>query len=402
VIAHPNRPARGFSAFSAPVDLAGGPGPAPRAHQPELAPERKTRRISRRALAANRPLWVVVGLIYAALALGATALLMTEPLPTLRANILTGLLYAAAAAHLLTRPPKIGTLRNHATVTMSYLVAGWAMFALQPGGSLAIGGSMFLAPFIAARLVNPKAIAAHLATMNVVFLSVAVSGLVSDLVDPSTVVAAALIAAGTTVQCFSCTAALSAAEQQGEELELLIRSDVLTGIGNRRLLEERLAERIERYAADPSPFAVVIVDVNDFKSVNDAAGHLAGDEVLQIVAARLRSDVGEHETLVRLGGDEYCLILDEDVGAEPGASAARVRDALVSITYNEFLITAGVGSASWPRDADDPEQLLLLADARLRDDKHRDGAVTRSSATTTNETTTPDDPDPTGDDDRRT
>ncbi|MDO9353597.1 MAG: GGDEF domain-containing protein [Solirubrobacteraceae bacterium] len=383
--------------FADAAEGAGG-GPPPGAPEPTEAGGRRTRSVSRSELAANRPLWLVVGAIYALLGLAAIGLQVGEE-PSLRAEILIGLLAAASVAHLFTRPPAIGTVRNHITVATSYLVAGWAMFAIQPGGSLAIGGAMFLAPFIAIRLVSARALIGHLVAVNLVFGAIAASGAAFGLVDPSTVVASLLVAAGTSVQCFSCTAALSAAEQQGAELEFLIRSDVLTGIGNRRLLVERLAERIEAYEASPSPFAVAIVDVNDFKSVNDGAGHLAGDEVLQIVAARLRSAIREGETLVRLGGDEFCLILDEEPGAEAGVSAERVRAALVSITYNEYLITAGVGAASWPRDAADPEQLQLLADARLREDKHREGTAT--SPAPTDETPTPHDSDPTGPPDRR-
>lgn len=321
-------------------------------------------------MAASRKLWVVVGGIYGALALSCGAILLAEPVPTLRIQVLGAMLAVAAIAHLATRPPSIESRMNHVAVACSYVVSACGLFAAQPGGSLAIGGAMFVAPFVASRLVDRRLIALHIVAANALLIGVAVSGIGFGLVDESTQIACLLVMAGSCVQCFTCAVMLEAAEKQGAELELLTRSDVLTGIGNRRQFEQRLEQRVAGYVDPSDAFGVVIVDLNDFKSVNDKAGHLAGDEVLKIVAARLRSIVTPEETLVRLGGDEFCLILDErDAGHE--RSEARVRRALTSISYNDFTITAGVGGASCPADSTDPEALQLLADARLREDKHR-------------------------------
>ncbi len=375
-----SRPVRNAVPASYP-DAAGGssgPGTSPPAPRP-LVVDRRSIRVSRESLAANRNIWFVVGAIYAAMAGASVALILSEPVPTLRMQVLAGILVAAAVAHLTTKPPTIGSVRNHVVVALPYVASSAAMFAIQPAGSLGIGGVMFVAPFVAVRLLDRRQIAAHILVASMLLLAVAVSGLAFGLVDRVTQIACLLLMAGTCVQCFTCAVMLEAAEKQGDELELLTRSDPLTGVGNRRHFTQRLDARIEAFRQAGGPFSVVIVDLNDFKAVNDRAGHLVGDEVLKIVATRLRSIVGAGETLVRMGGDEFCLILDEH-GTGPEANLASVRKALTSVTFNEFEITAGVGGASCPADATDPDALQHLADARLREDKHRYAQATKAQA----------------------
>jgi diguanylate cyclase (GGDEF)-like protein len=102
-----------------------------------------------------------------------------------------------------------------------------------------------------------------------------------------------------------------------DELQVLATHDPLTGLPNRRVLEERLEHALARTARRKTPLAVIFLDVNEFKSVNDSLGHAAGDELLREVGTRICRSLREVDTVARVGGDEIVVLLDEvaDVGA---------------------------------------------------------------------------------------
>jgi two-component system cell cycle response regulator len=145
--------------------------------------------------------------------------------------------------------------------------------------------------------------------------------------------------------------------------------DALTGLANRRNLEEALRAELARSARYGDPLAVVLADLDNFKAVNDRYGHAAGDEVLKEFAAALRETVRESDHAGRWGGEEFALILtntDSDGGARLAERArAAIEARAVELPNGELLrVTASFGVAAFPgeREAD---RLLAAADAAL-------------------------------------
>jgi len=159
------------------------------------------------------------------------------------------------------------------------------------------------------------------------------------------------------------------------EVAYLAYHDSLTGLPNRTLLAEHLDLALARARRNDTSIALLFVDLDDFKLVNDSLGHQAGDEVLTRVAKRLRESLRVSDLLARQGGDEF-LVLVTDIAGDPQAQAeriarliARVLEPPLVVSGAEFHVTASVGISCFPRDADDAESLLTHADAAMYDVK---------------------------------
>jgi len=158
-------------------------------------------------------------------------------------------------------------------------------------------------------------------------------------------------------------------EDQVPNNEWLALHDELTGLPNRRLFAARLTNAIECADRRKTGLAVVVVDVNDFKTINDTMGHLAGDQVLREVAAALRKNIRASDTVARLGGDEF-IIVARDMGSE--SSVERFVNSLQNaierpITVNDqaMVVSASLGYSIFPNDAKDATKLLRVADQRM-------------------------------------
>jgi diguanylate cyclase (GGDEF)-like protein/PAS domain S-box-containing protein len=145
--------------------------------------------------------------------------------------------------------------------------------------------------------------------------------------------------------------------------------DTLTGLPNRRMFNDRLSMQIKRAQRAQLPFALLLLDLDRFKEVNDTLGHHAGDALLIEVAARLKSCVRESDTVARLGGDEFTVILGEPSEEE---AVQRVVEAIHIKVAEPFNLngevvhtTASVGVTFYPRDAVDPESLVKQADQAM-------------------------------------
>jgi diguanylate cyclase (GGDEF)-like protein len=162
--------------------------------------------------------------------------------------------------------------------------------------------------------------------------------------------------------------ALSSAARD-EQLFRQARYDGLTGLPNRFLLIERLKQEVAQAQRVDKAFAVFYVDLDRFKQVNDSLGHSAGDLLLQEAAIRLRDCVRESDTVARVGGDEFTILL----GGHSDSSVARtVADHILSAMEQSFLISgtenfvsASIGIAVFPNDGTDPGQLLRNADTAM-------------------------------------
>jgi diguanylate cyclase (GGDEF)-like protein len=158
-------------------------------------------------------------------------------------------------------------------------------------------------------------------------------------------------------------------EEQVTSNEWLALHDELTGLPNRRLFADRLTSAIERADRMRSRLALLILDLNGFKLINDTMGHQAGDQVLREVSAHLRKSVRASDTLARLGGDEF-IIVATDLGVDQSLDhfMASVRSALerpVLIEGQSMVVSASMGMAIYPDDAEDSIKLLRIADQRM-------------------------------------
>ena len=174
-------------------------------------------------------------------------------------------------------------------------------------------------------------------------------------------------------------AELDAAHKTKEELRDLAYHDELTGLPNRSLLYDRLGLAITQSHRQSSHLALLFLDLDDFKAVNDSFGHGSGDRLLVELAARVRSSVRAGDTVARFGGDEFIVLLDSVTGPEDAARvAAKVLDAVRApfrLEGHEVAIAASVGVSVYPRDGTSPDELVRSADAAMYRDKHERSRV---------------------------
>jgi diguanylate cyclase (GGDEF)-like protein/PAS domain S-box-containing protein len=154
-----------------------------------------------------------------------------------------------------------------------------------------------------------------------------------------------------------------------ETLQHLAYRDTLTDLPNRFLFHDRLEHAIEQARRRNAGVAVMYVDLDRFKVVNDTLGHSAGDRLLQVVARRLRDQLRGDDTIARLGGDEFAVILPEVTRAEDAGTVGRkligsLRDPIM-VDGHELHVTASAGISLFPSDGTDVETLLKHADAAL-------------------------------------
>jgi diguanylate cyclase (GGDEF)-like protein len=153
-----------------------------------------------------------------------------------------------------------------------------------------------------------------------------------------------------------------------ERLYFLANHDVLTGLPNRGYCQDRLEKVLARAHRHKTQFALLYLDLDRFKWINDTFGHQAGDTLLRIVAERLKDCLRNEDTLARLGGDEFMLILEDlinDSVLAATASAIRLIESLtkpIQLGTNEVFITTSIGIACYPLHSSDLKTLIQCAD----------------------------------------
>ena len=164
-------------------------------------------------------------------------------------------------------------------------------------------------------------------------------------------------------------------EEQISNNEWLALHDELTGLPNRRLFASRLTAAIENADRRSASLALVVLDLNDFKKINDTLGHVAGDQVLREVSSILRKNIRASDTVARLVGDEFILVAQDMTGEH---SVERFTEALraaierpMMVNDQSMVVGASFGFAMYPRDAKDATKLLRLADQRMYGLKRR-------------------------------
>ena len=175
------------------------------------------------------------------------------------------------------------------------------------------------------------------------------------------------------VETFSSELGIRAARQELSELRRSVRTDELTGIGNRAYLEGRLRALVAEYRSRPGEAAVLLVDIDRFKAVNDAHGHPVGDRVLRMVATTLRRNLRASDSVGRWGGEEFVAILHDvqdanDVRRVSEKLRTLVRCSRLDVHPGGVAVTLSVGAT--PIRADDtPASLVARADALMYESK---------------------------------
>ncbi|TCS35655.1 PAS domain S-box-containing protein/diguanylate cyclase (GGDEF)-like protein [Paucimonas lemoignei] len=162
---------------------------------------------------------------------------------------------------------------------------------------------------------------------------------------------------------------ISRRKEAEEELRRLVNHDALTGLPNRLLLEDRLGQAIAHAHRAGKLVAVMFIDLDRFKNINDSLGHDAGDEVIVEIASRIANSLREADTVARQGGDEFVVVLPDMAQEEDAAIVAqKILQSLFQpmvVSGQELFPTGSIGISLYPRDGQDAQTLLKHADAAM-------------------------------------
>jgi diguanylate cyclase (GGDEF)-like protein/PAS domain S-box-containing protein len=171
--------------------------------------------------------------------------------------------------------------------------------------------------------------------------------------------------------CFDVTTDITERKLEEERIQRVAHHDSLTGLPNRLLFNDRLNQAMNLAKRESRQFALLYLDLDKFKPVNDTLGHTAGDELLRVVATRIRHQVRESDTVARVGGDEFTVILPDIARREEAEIVARkIIDALampfeLGGQRQSVDIGTSIGIALYPADARDADALVRAADAAM-------------------------------------
>jgi len=160
-------------------------------------------------------------------------------------------------------------------------------------------------------------------------------------------------------------------QERATEFQLMSITDSLTGLPNRRYLEERLAEELNRSKRYDSPMSFLMIDIDDFKAYNDKNGHQAGDVALQITAHCLKGALRAVDIASRYGGEEFCILLPETGITEAGTIADRIRHRVSTTEFPHGKaqplghVTISVGVSTFTKNIDTSENIIAAADRAL-------------------------------------
>ncbi len=158
-------------------------------------------------------------------------------------------------------------------------------------------------------------------------------------------------------------------QEQAKKLEHQAYYDILTDLPNRALFKDRLSQAIKTSNRNSEKFALLFIDFDNFKQINDSLGHGIGDEVLIEAALRLKNSIRDEDTLARIGGDEFTIIIRKLQDSNDAALVAKkIVDTIskpILINEQNLYISASVGIAIYPTDAKDEHNLVKFADEAM-------------------------------------
>ncbi|RLA81334.1 MAG: diguanylate cyclase [Epsilonproteobacteria bacterium] len=157
--------------------------------------------------------------------------------------------------------------------------------------------------------------------------------------------------------------------EQKNILEYQAHHDALTGLPNRVLFNDRLNQAIQKAKRNNTKVALLFIDLDHFKEINDSLGHETGDEILKIVTLRLTKTIRDEDSLARLGGDEFTVIIENLVdGQDASLLAQKITEVLsqpITLNTNIFYVSSSTGISIYPDDGESTQNLLKFADAAM-------------------------------------
>lgn len=265
----------------------------------------------------------------------------------------------------------MGTIAAATAVLVALLGGGEAVWLCLPPALLAADrcatpGRAASSGSAASALTISGWMASLLAAATVIVAAVATGLAVSAGHAAPSPALVALVGAG----CVAVTA-VRRSRLHGEHgrLRELALNDPVTGIANRRSLLLRADYELARHRRARMRFALVMIDLDGFKTLNDRFGHAAGDELLRDVAAALSQAMRAQDTVARLGGDEFCVLAPETDARGSARLAAKVLTAVRDVSAGIDAVSGSVGVAIFPDDGASAAQLMQAADERLLEAK---------------------------------
>lgn len=186
---------------------------------------------------------------------------------------------------------------------------------------------------------------------------------------------------GQAIGCFVVTTDITDHKLVEERIQRVAHHDSLTGLPNRLLFNDRLQQAVSLAKRDSRQFALLYLDLDGFKQVNDSLGHTAGDELLQAVAVRIRLQVRESDTVARIGGDEFTVILSDVARPEEAEIVARKIIAALAKPFQpdsqqrSVEIGSSIGIAIYPSNAGDADALVRAADSAMYNAKQQGNSL---------------------------
>jgi diguanylate cyclase (GGDEF)-like protein len=248
--------------------------------------------------------------------------------------------------------------RGGALARVTLIAAATMLLVAGSGGGEAFWLTVPLALLAAGPARDWSAAAAGAALVT---LSGSLPAMIEPSLGPQPSPALVVAVVGGSVAVLVAVRARLAAER--EAMRRWAHTDPLTGAANRRGFGERIEYEVARHDRQRRRFAVVMIDLDGFKLVNDRFGHHAGDDLLRDVAASLREAVRDQDTVARLGGDEFCVLAPETDSGGGAQLAERVTSAIRRVTTGLDTLSASVGVAVYPDDGRTPLAVLEAADA---------------------------------------
>lgn len=326
------------------------------------------RLVDRRTFGPNRLVWRLTSaffLFYAAL--GAGVIVVDHTLERWTPWVAVGLGVALGLWILVTRSPEIGTRRNHVVIAATYVMPVIAMATCAPRASWCVGMGAFAGALIGVRLIDRRAIAAHLAAMTALLVALSVIARV----DAASVVAVLSLLLSTWVLAACYVSILEPSEAQARRMADLVLRDPLTGAGNRRLLLERLESELPRHADMQMPLVVASIGLCGIDELREHHGPGAAADALRDVAVLLSSAAGPGATVARIDSAQFQVVLPLIDVDDLGDLLRDVRLAIAASSRRGKGLAPRIGTATFPEDGTAADALIAVAAARMQDDDPR-------------------------------